>query len=205
MYKEIIQSLRASYSGQNATNRDKSPIQEWKLIERQHFLDLLLKEGKETLLEVGAGTGKDSKIFQEHGLQVTCTDLSPAMIELCRQKGLNAYEMDFLNLSFPDASFDALYALNCLLHLPSQNLPEALESLQRVLRPGGLFYLGIYGGEDWEGIVSDDSHEPKRFFSYHSDEYMKDITQRFFELVYFKHIDLENFDGHFQAFILRKG
>src|SRR6202011_916545 len=99
MYKEIIQSLRASYSGQSATNRDKSPIQEWKLIERQHFLDLLLEERKETLLEVGAGTGKDSKFFQEHGLQVTCTDLSPAMIELCRQKGLNAYEMDFLSLS----------------------------------------------------------------------------------------------------------
>jgi ubiquinone/menaquinone biosynthesis C-methylase UbiE len=204
MYKEIIQSLRAAYNEQNAANRDKSPLQEWKLIERQHFLDLLLAEGKETLLEVGAGTGKDSKFFQEHGLQVTCIDLSPAMVELCRQKGLTAYEMDFLSISFPDASFDALYALNCLLHVPSQHLPEVLERLQRVLRPGGLFYLGVYGAEDWEGILPNDSHEPKRFFSFHSDENMKEITQKFFELVYFKHIDLENFGEHFQSFILRK-
>src|SRR5436305_2717767 len=104
MYKEIIQNLRATYNEQSAAKRDKSAIQEWKLIERQHFLDLLLAEGKGTLLEVGAGAGKDSKFFQEHGLQVTCADLSPAMVELCRQKGLTAYEMDFLSLSFPDAA-----------------------------------------------------------------------------------------------------
>ncbi|HTK10333.1 MAG TPA: class I SAM-dependent methyltransferase [Ktedonobacteraceae bacterium] len=204
MYNEVIATLRAAYNERSANDRDQSPGTDWKVAERQHFLSQLQQEGKKTLLEVGAGTGRDSQFFQENGLQVTCTDLSPAMVNLCRQKGLDAHEMDFLSLDFPAASFDALYALNCLLHVPTQTLPDVLSKLQTFLKPGGLFYLGVYGGEDWEGIAPKDWHEPKRFFSYHSDEYMKNSLQQFFELTYFKHVMLESVDWHFQSFILRR-
>jgi SAM-dependent methyltransferase len=205
MYNEIIATLRAAYSEQSAAKRDQASIPDWKTTERQLFLSQLQQEGKKTLLEVGAGTGRDSLFFQEHGLQVTSTDLSPAMIDLCRQKGLNAHIMDFLHLDFPDASFDALYALNCLLHVPTQTLPEVLCKLQALLHPGGLFYLGVYGHkEDWEGISPDDWHKPNRFFSYHSDEYLKNLLPRFFELVSFKHVELEGVDWHFQSIILRR-
>lgn len=57
-------------------------------------------------------------------LQVVATDLSPAMVGFCRQKGLDAHVMDFLHLDFPAGSFDAVYALNCLLHVPNADLPE---------------------------------------------------------------------------------
>ncbi len=204
MYKETIEHLRIAYNEQSATNRNQGLIPEWKIAERNYFLTLLQDEKKKTLLEVGAGTGKDSQFFQENGFEMTCTDLSPAMINFCRKKGLNAHVMDFLSLNFPDASFDALYALNCLLHVPAQNLPDVLGKLQKLLRADGLFYLGVYGGENWEGIAPEDWHEPKRFFSYHTDEYMKDILQHFFELVYFKHINLVNDKRHFQSIILRR-
>jgi SAM-dependent methyltransferase len=205
MYDEVIATLRAAYNEQSAAKRDQIIAPDWKVTERQHFLALLQQEGKKNLLEVGAGTGRDSLFFQEHGLQVTSTDLSPAMIDLCRQKGLDAHVMDFLHLDFPAASFDALYALNCLLHVPTQTLPEVLSKLQALLRPSGLFYLGVYGHkEDWEGISPDDWHKPGRFFSYHSNETMKIFLARFFEIVYFKHIALEGVDWHFQSFMLRR-
>jgi len=63
--------------------------------------------GAASLLEVGAGTGQDSLYFQEQGLRVLCTDLSPAMVELCQAKGLDARIADFLSLDVPPASFDA--------------------------------------------------------------------------------------------------
>ncbi len=204
MYKETLEQLRAAYNEQSAANRNQGALPAWKIAERHHFLTMLQHEKKKIFLEVGAGTGKDSKFFQENDFEVTCTDLSPAMIELCRQKGLNAYVKDFLSLDFPDASFDALYAMNCLLHVPTQNLVDVLGRLQKLLQPDGLFYLGIYGGEDWEGIAPEDWHEPKRFFSFRTDEYMKSIAQQFFELVYFKHVDLAEDKQHFQSFILRR-
>jgi 2-polyprenyl-3-methyl-5-hydroxy-6-metoxy-1,4-benzoquinol methylase len=47
---------------------------------------------------VGAGPGHDSRYFQEQGLRVLCTDLSPTMVELCKAKGLDARVADFLSL-----------------------------------------------------------------------------------------------------------
>ncbi|MGI9061998.1 MAG: hypothetical protein ACR2H5_25870 [Ktedonobacteraceae bacterium] len=45
----------------------------------------------------------------------------------------------------------------------------------------------------------------KRFFSYHTDEYMQHITSQFFELVSFKRIQLaDETRFRFQAMVLRK-
>ncbi|HLI70669.1 MAG TPA: class I SAM-dependent methyltransferase [Ktedonobacteraceae bacterium] len=204
-YQQIIASLRAAYSHKSAQQRDQTRKEDWKIAERQAFLDLLKQEGKQDLLEIGAGTGADSLFFQKNGLHVTCTDLSPAMVELCRAKGLEAHVMDFLSLNFPPASFDAIYAMNCLLHVPTQTLPAVLEKLRSLLRPGGLFFLGVYGGNEQEGIHENDWHKPRRFFAHHTDEFMQQAVAPFFELVSFKVIPLEYAEWHFQAMVLRRG
>ena len=117
-YQRVIDTLRAAYTRESAEQRENTQKEDWKIAERQRFVALLQQEGKKNLLEIGAGTGKDGLFFQQNGLRVICTDLSPDMIALCRAKGLEAYVMDFLHLDFAPASFDAVYALNCLLHVP---------------------------------------------------------------------------------------
>lgn len=203
-YQQAIYYLRKSYSPEKAQERDQMEKETWKVVERQAFLDLLKREGKRTLLEVGAGTGTDGFFFQENGLRVVCTDLSPAMVELCRAKGLEAHVRDFLGLDFPPASFEALYALNCLLHVPGRDLPAVLEKLHSLLRPGGLFFLGVYGGFEQEGIHESDQHQPPRFFARHTDDYMKEAVSAFFEIVSFKSIPIEDKKWHFQAMVLRR-
>jgi cyclopropane fatty-acyl-phospholipid synthase-like methyltransferase len=81
-------SLQQSYNN-FAALRDKSTIEPWKAKERDQFLNLLKNEGSSSLLEIGAGTGRDSLYFQQQGLDVTCVDLSEEMVKLCRDKGLN--------------------------------------------------------------------------------------------------------------------
>ncbi len=203
-YQQVLTSLRAAYSRESAMQRNQAGKEPWKVAERGKFLALLRQEGKTTLLEVGAGTGQDSLFFQENGMHVVCTDLSPAMVELCREKGLEAYVMDFLSLDFLPVSFDAIYALNCLLHVPSSGLPAVLRKLRELLRPGGLFFLGVYGGVEQEGVYEDDAHKPPRFFARHTDEFMLRATAPFFDLVSFKAIPLNDKDFHFQSMILRR-
>jgi SAM-dependent methyltransferase len=204
MYQQVIMQLREAYN-RSALTREKGKKEPWKIVERQHFLELLQKERKHALLEIGAGTGQDGKFFQEQGIEVICTDLSPTMVKCCREKGLPAYVMDCLHLDFPAASFEAIYSLNCLLHVPSPDLPTALNSIRELLRPGGLFYLGVYGGNEQEGIWVDDQHEPKRFFSYHTDSYMQQVTQQFFEPISFKVVEVSRgAHFHFQSMILRR-
>ncbi|WP_274436524.1 class I SAM-dependent methyltransferase [Alicyclobacillus sp. ALC3] len=163
-----------------AAERNASSRQDWKVSERDAFLASIRSSGLTRLLEIGAGPGHDSLFFQENGLDVTSVDLSPNMVDLCKTKGLRAEVMDFSHLSFPDDSFDAVWALNCLLHVRKAELPEVLTELRRVLRPGGLFYMGVYGGQNSEGVWDDDTYEPKRFFSFFEMDTLKGILSEHF-------------------------
>ncbi|GAP12530.1 methylase [Longilinea arvoryzae] len=197
-------ALREFYD-KTALDREAGTVADWKIEVRANFLTLLQKEQKRTLLEVGAGVGRDSLFFRENGLEVACIDLSPAMVALCRQKGLDAQVMDVAGLDFPDESFDAIYSMNSLLHLPKTEFPGALAQIRRVLKPGGLFFLGVYGGDDHEGIREEDYAEPKRFFSSFSDEHIQREAARVFDILSFRAIDCDcGASLHFQALILKK-
>jgi SAM-dependent methyltransferase len=201
-YRDVTESLRASYDGA-VEYRDRTEKAPWKISERAGFLRRLQEENCRRLLELGAGTGQDSAFFAGHGLQVVATDLSPEMVACCRAKGLDARVMDFLHLDFPAESFDAVYALNCLLHVPNADLPAGLEVIASVLRPGGLFFLGVYGRDRAEeGPFEDGIHHPPRFFSWRTDEQIQQFARRRFDIVDFHVVTLGR--QHFQSLTLRR-
>ncbi|MEQ4715811.1 class I SAM-dependent methyltransferase [Nonomuraea sp. B19D2] len=202
-YNDVLGSLRAAYDG-SAERRDGSGKTAWKLAEREGFLSRLQRHEYKRLLEIGAGTGQDSAYFQENGMEVVAVDLSPAMVALCREKGLDARVMDFLSLDFAPASFDAVYALNCLLHVPNSDLPAVLAEIHRLLRPGGLFFLGVYGGGNLtgEGLFEGDDHQPPRFFSFRSDEELQEYARRSFQIVDFHAVGSDEL--RFQSLTLRR-
>lgn len=197
------QSLRDTYN-QHAKEREQSVIEPWKEQERAGFLAALMEEGCKSLLEIGAGTGRDSLFFAQNGLEVFATDMSDEMVGLCLDKGLRANQMDFYNLEFANGEFDAVYALNCLLHVPKADLSDVLTEIQRVLKPGGLFFCGVYGGQDSEGVWEHDIYEPKRFFSLYLDEDIVPIFERKFEIVDFHTVPMGDGKLHFQSLTVRK-
>jgi SAM-dependent methyltransferase len=201
-YHRVVTDLRQAYGPAAAAERDSREKEAFKIDERQRFLDLLRERGAASLLEVGAGTGHDSLYFQEQGLQVLCTDLSPAMVELCRAKGLDARVADFLSLGVPPGSFDAVYALNCLLHVPTPDLPRVLAAITEVLVPAGLLYVGTWGGADEEGPMRDERHPVPRFFAFRSDGRMTQALAERFHILSFTTVDVGG--NHFQSFVLEK-
>jgi SAM-dependent methyltransferase len=201
-YHRVAKSLRQAYGAAAAAERDGREKETFKVDERRRFLDLLRDRGATSLLEVGAGTGHDSLYFQEQGLRVLCTDLSPAMIELCKAKGLDARVADFLGLGVPSASYDAVFALNCLLHVPTPDLARVLEAVSEVLVPGGLFYAGTWGGANEEGPMRDDHYPVPRFFAFRSDQLMRETLAEHFRVLSFTTFDVNG--NHFQSFMLEK-
>ena len=203
-YACVIAKLKTAYDAKAAL-RDGSRIQEWKIALQTRFLQRLQAENATSLLEIGAGPGQVGRYFQDAGLAVVCTDLSAEMVRLCRAKGLEAYVMDFLNLDFAEGQFDALFAQNCLLHVPKAEFPRVLQAIRRVVRPGGLLFIGSYGGRDFEGVWEEDVYEPKRFYSFYTDEEMRSILERFFEILCFDVIPTQGeHNADFQAITLRK-
>jgi SAM-dependent methyltransferase len=202
------QTIKASlqiFYDQDAQRRNESPSQTWKLTERARFLEALQQQNAKRLLELGAGAGKDSLYFQEQGLKITAIDLSPEMVKLCKEKHLEASVMDFTRLEFPPETFDAVYAFNSLLHTPKKELTNVLTHVCRVLKPHGLFYFGVYGGKDFEGVWQEDWAQPRRFFAYYTDKALLEIISNMFELIYFRQVAVERgVDFHFQSLMLCK-
>jgi SAM-dependent methyltransferase len=196
-------TLKQAYN-KHAEDREQTKLEPWKFEEREQFLNRITKEGYTTLLEIGAGTGRDSLYFQQQGLQVTCIDLTEEMVRLCKEKGLDAQLMDFQHLDFNANSFDAVYALNCLLHVPKAELDRVLEGIHSVLKPGGLFFYGVYGGQETEGVWEKDFYEPKRFFSMFEDEALVQVAKRHFDVEDFHTVSMGEGAPHFQSLLLRK-
>lgn len=203
MSNDNKKTLKQSYNNY-ASERDKSTIEPWKANERSDFLSHLQGENAASLLEIGAGTGRDSIFFKQQGLDVICGDLSEEMVKLCHDKGLIAQVMDFYDLQFLDQSFDAVYALNCLLHVPKANLASVLKEIHRVMRVGGLLFCGLYGGQNTEGVWEKDTYEPKRFFSMYHDEDIIKVMSDTFQLIDFHTVSMGEETPHFQSMLLQK-
>ncbi|MCL2420328.1 MAG: class I SAM-dependent methyltransferase [Defluviitaleaceae bacterium] len=203
---EKIKSNLRDYYNQEAELRNAGEKPDWKINEQKAFIGLALREHKKRLLEIGAGTGHDSKYFMEHGFEVTAIDLSAEMVKKCKEKGIDAYEMDFYNLSALNKKFDCIWAMNTLLHVPKSDLHQVLKGIDAVLNEDGLFFMGVWGGKDTEHDWSGHSAlvDKPRFFSFHSEEKLKETLREVFDIISFKQydVDRENFD--FQAVVMRK-
>lgn len=201
-WKDIRSNIIRAYDS-DAPRRVEAKQQLWKQKERRVFLSYLQSEKKRTLLDVGAGTGNDSLYFKKHGLRVTATDISPEHIRYCKKRGLRAILLDMYDLHKLQRKYDAVYSMSSLVHIPKKDLRRVLRKIKRLLNPGGLFYLGMYGGVDVEGVYEKDHCRPKRFFSLHKTPDLLVIVQEYFNLEYFKNL-VPFKDGVFQSMILRR-
>jgi sterol 24-C-methyltransferase len=107
-----------------------------------------LKEGMK-VLDVGCGVGGPAReIVKFTGANVVGLNNNDYQIEratrYAKMEGLSDklsfVKGDFMQMSFPDNSFDAVYAIEATVHAPS--LEGIYSEIFRVLKPGGTF--GVY-------------------------------------------------------------
>jgi SAM-dependent methyltransferase len=111
----------------------------------KELLDILnLCQGK--LLELGCGTGYDTKYLSEKGFDVTAIDISEDAVEIAKQNthGLNIDYIvgDFFN-DLPDKQFDIVYDRG-FLHNYQDSFLEIFEKLNAIMTEGGK-YIFITG------------------------------------------------------------
>ena len=128
-----------------ARERASHSPDEFKVQERSEFLKFLKAEERKTLLEIGCGPGWDAQFFQDQGLRVLAVDNTPTMVKLTAERGVPAQVLDCYNLDDMSERFDAVYTLNCLLHIPKQDFDQILHLISSRLNDNGLMYLGLWG------------------------------------------------------------
>jgi cyclopropane fatty-acyl-phospholipid synthase-like methyltransferase len=207
MINDFKKQLIIAYDADAKRRSNEKRRAQWKLDVRQQFADLLKKEKKETILELGSGAGIDAKFFQDSGFKVLATDLSEEMVKMCKKRDLNAKVIDLYNLSSLNTTFDGIYSMNVLLHVPKADLAGVLWEIHKTLNEKGIFFYGVYGGVDEDKIITDKSKmNLPRFFSYLSDESLLNVVKDLFEVIEFKVVDSgsgkPNF--YFQSLFLKR-
>jgi sterol 24-C-methyltransferase len=116
----------------------------------EHYLahQIGIKEGMK-VLDVGCGVGGPAReIAKFTGAHITGLNNNDYQIDRARQYAvkeklsdqLEFVKGDFMQMSFPDNSFDAVYAIEATVHAP--RLEGVYGEIFRVLKPGGVF--GVY-------------------------------------------------------------
>ncbi len=90
-------------------------------------------------LDVGCATGQLIYHMARFGWQTTGIDVNPDAVAVARANGLDVAEGALEDQSFADAFFDVIHMGDVLEHL--QRPQQALLTVHRLLRPGGLLVL----------------------------------------------------------------
>jgi SAM-dependent methyltransferase len=128
------------------------PVNYW----RSQEYRLALREGRfapgERVLDVGSPKLLSLWVAERIGAEVVATDIEPYFMEeyelLRRARRVPAERLrlaveDGRRLSFDDASFDKVYSLSVLEHIPDGGDSECVRELARVLAPGGRCVLTV--------------------------------------------------------------
>lgn len=148
------------------------------------FLDLLPAGAK--ILDVGSGPGQFTQHMLSKGFQVTGIDFSVEMLKIAREKvPTGKFEhMDMRHLSFPDSTFDGLFAAYSLIHIPSEEIEATLRGFNRVLKPGGHLEIAVQQGEADQIINEPFLPSEKMFFNFFTPERLsKYLVAAGFEIV----------------------
>ena len=172
MNPEARRASLLTYYDAEAADRARRQLPPWRTAARDEFLELLADERRRTVLEIGCGPGRDGQMIAAADFAYTGTDLSPGMVEVARAAGLDARVASATGLPFDDRTFDAAWSMSTLMHLDDAELDAALAEITRVLVPGGLFAVGMWGAAELTvGHLAepDQDYGPPRYFHRRTD------------------------------------
>ena len=121
----------------------------WEAGNRKDIIPFIQKrlDSNKTIIDVGCGDGYGSFKLHQSGYKVIGVDLSKQMIKKAKNRmddeSIPFMQADSSQLPFEKQRFDAMMAINVLEW--TEDPIDSLHEFQRVLKIGGLLFVGILG------------------------------------------------------------
>ena len=116
------------------------------------LLDCFAEQVRELgpVAELGCGPGQIARYLRERGVSILGIDLSAEMVALARRltPEIAFRQGTMLALDVEDGAWGGIVAFYSIIHLPPDDLPQALAEFHRALRPGGLVLVSFHVGDE---------------------------------------------------------
>lgn len=154
----------STYARDTLTNSNHLP-------QLQRFIDLLPFSAH--VLDLGCGSGRDSRFLLDRGFRVTAVDASPEMAGLAHDYLGHPVRIQRAENLREIRVYDGIWCCAGLVHIPKILMEQTIHGILRALKPGGTWYMSFKTGETEE---ADDSH---RLFNNYSRPAMEQLLARF--------------------------
>lgn len=123
------------------------------------------------VLEIGPGRGELLSLLREGGIPASGIDMDDAMVELCREKGLQVEKGDGLAhlASLPDASLGVIVAIQVIEHLPIRLREKLFQLAHQKLAIGGCIVLETINPKSLVALSSNYFRDPTHVWPEHPD------------------------------------
>lgn len=140
--KQILNKTRLDY------NRIADKFSSTRLRLSQDILDLAkLADARDRILDLGCGNGRLIQVFGKE-INYIGADVSEKLLEIAKKlhpKNNFVLIKNPLILPFPDESFDKVFCLSVLHHIPTEKYQlQYLNEIKRILIPGGKLILTVW-------------------------------------------------------------
>jgi SAM-dependent methyltransferase len=102
------------------------------------------------ICDMGCGPGQIARYLHRKGVPTLGVDLSPRMIAEAQKLNpeIHFHQGNMLALPDIDNSWGGIAAFYCIIHIPRENIVDALREMKRVLKPCGTLLLTFHIGEE---------------------------------------------------------
>ena len=102
------------------------------------------------ICDMGCGPGQIARYLDHQGVDTLGVDLSPRMVAEAQRLNPDIlfHQGDMLSLPDRDNSWGGIAAFYCIIHIPREQIVDALREMKRVLKPGGVLLVAFHVGQE---------------------------------------------------------
>lgn len=112
--------------------------------------------GFKKVLDLGAGLGRHSIFFAQHGFNVSSIDISDYGINHLKEWAvkenldIDSRVGDMVSLPYDDNSFDCVFVYHAISHADTEGIKKVISEIERVLKQGGEIFTSVCSKESWD-------------------------------------------------------